>query len=292
MSKFLHLLRVIVLTVVALATSMTATYSHAQTLDKQVLTEKRLTFGIHNRWPWGIATKDGGVSGIYPDVLKAVVAQLGVKKVDFVVMDFGALIPSLLARRIDVVASGMNITPPRCQQVAFSDPFQASGDAVLVKSGNPFRIHSYEDIVKNKEIRVGDIRGASTTPNALAAGLPKDRLQLFQDNEAGLAALISNRIDAMLFASGTVVGMLRDPNVRGIERATPFTGLVENGVEKMTYGAFEFRKEDSDFIAVFDKALDQKKADGTVAKIIASYGFSSKADLAPVGLTVAKLCGR
>ncbi|WP_321897275.1 ectoine/hydroxyectoine ABC transporter substrate-binding protein EhuB [Burkholderia cepacia] len=263
----------------------------AQTLKEQVASEGRITIGIHNTWPWGVRTSDGGVSGIHPDVLRAVTEQLGVKKIDFVTMDFGALIPSLLARRIDAVASGMNITPPRCQQVAFSDPFMASGDTVLVKSGNPLKVHSYKDIAQNPKIRVGDMRGASTTPNALAAGISKDQIQLFPDPPSEVAALLSDRVDALLFTKGSALGILRDPNVKGIERATPFQGLVLNGKEQLAYAGIAFRKEDSDFIALFNKVLAQKKADGTIAKILAGYGFASPTDTVPDGITAKTVCG-
>ncbi|WP_342709886.1 ectoine/hydroxyectoine ABC transporter substrate-binding protein EhuB [Bradyrhizobium sp. B124] len=276
---------------VALSWAFAASGASAESLKDQVATEGRITIGIHNVWPWGIVNDHGSASGIHPDVLKAVTEQLGVKKVEFVVMDFGALIPSLQARRIDAVASGMNITPPRCQQVTFSDPFMISGDAVLVRKGNPLNIHSYQDIAQNSRIRVGDMRGASTTPNALAAGVSKDQIQLFPDASAEVAALLSGRLDALLFATGSALGILRDPNVKGIERAMPFQGLVQNGKEQVAYAGIAFRKEDSDFVALFNKALAQKKADGTVAGILAQYGFSSLKDNVPNGITAMTVCG-
>ncbi|ODV41133.1 hypothetical protein AWV79_01035 [Cupriavidus sp. UYMMa02A] len=49
-------------------------------------------------------------------------ASIGVKDVKFEVMEFGALIPSLMSHRIDVIAGGMYITDARCKQVAFSEP--------------------------------------------------------------------------------------------------------------------------------------------------------------------------
>lgn len=262
----------------------------AQTLKEKVASDGKITIGVHNKWPWGFKTENGDVSGLYPDVLKAVAGSLGVKKVDFVVMDFGALIPSLLSRRIDAVASGMVITAARCEQVSFSNPFQAGGDAVLVKKGNPLNIHSYEDIAKNPKVRLGDMRGASTTPNAVAVGIAKDRIELFPDNDALLGVLLADRVDAVLFASGSAVGILKDPNVKGVERATPFTGLIENGQEKKAYGAFEFRPEDAEFRDLLNQSLAQRTADGTVEKIMAKYGFGDEM-VSSSDVTAKKLCG-
>ncbi|QOZ38381.1 ectoine/hydroxyectoine ABC transporter substrate-binding protein EhuB [Bradyrhizobium sp. CCBAU 53421] len=268
----------------------TALKAGAETLKEKVASEGKLTIGVHNKFPWGIKTDDGDVSGLYPDVLKATAESLGVKKVDFVVMDFGALIPSLLSRRIDVVASGMVITPARCAQVSFSNPFHTGGDSILVKKGNPLNLHSYEDIAKRPSTRVGELRGASTAPNAIAAGVAKEQIQLFPDNDAVLGALLADRIDAALFATGSTVGILRDPNVTGIERATPFTGLVINGREKKDYGAFEFRPEDNEFRDLFNQKLAQRQADGTVKTILTKYSLGGE-DITAQSITAKELCG-
>ena len=58
-------------------------------------------------------------------------AKLGVKKVDAVLTEWGALIPGLKAGRFDVIAAGMYITPERCKQVAFADPQNQIPDTLL-----------------------------------------------------------------------------------------------------------------------------------------------------------------
>ena len=112
---------------------------------------KTLVVGIHNRTPWGYRDKQNDVVGYHPDIVRAVLAPLGVTKFEFVVADFGALIPGLLANRFDIIASGVAITPARCQQVLFSEPDLSVGDGLLVLKGNPLKLHSYEDIAKNPQ---------------------------------------------------------------------------------------------------------------------------------------------
>ncbi|TIR62514.1 MAG: transporter substrate-binding domain-containing protein, partial [Mesorhizobium sp.] len=151
----------------------------AQSITDRVLTEGKLTIGIHNRAPWGFRANDGSVSGVHPDMIKAVLGPLGVENVDFVIMDWGALIPSLVSRRIDAIASGMAITPERCKQVIFSNPDLAIGDGVVVLSGNPHKIHSFADVAKNPALRMGGGRGSANAKHAIEAGVPKDRVLLF-----------------------------------------------------------------------------------------------------------------
>ncbi|MEM5461075.1 ectoine/hydroxyectoine ABC transporter substrate-binding protein EhuB [Paraburkholderia phytofirmans] len=264
------------------------TPASAQQIKDRVLQEGRITVGISNSAPWAFKTADGSVSGVHPELIRAVLEPLGIKHFDFVIIDFGALIPSLLAKRVDVVASGMGITPARCQQVIFGNPDLASIDALLVKKGNPLKIHSYEDIVKNPTIRMGGYRGGSNTENALAAGIPQGQMQLFQDIDSGVGALTAVRIDALTLGVATAERLLKEPvlNAR-LERATPFKGrILKNGREAANYGAMVFRPEDTQLRDAYNASFEKLKGNGTVKNILAKYGFPE----APDGLTVRELC--
>ncbi|AFT90353.1 ectoine/hydroxyectoine ABC transporter substrate-binding protein EhuB [Paraburkholderia phenoliruptrix] len=272
------------------AVSLPAGKASAETLKEKVASTGTLTIGLHGAWPYGITTDDGGVAGILPEILKSLTASLGVKQVKFEVMDFGALIPSLMSHRIDVVAGGMYITNARCKQVAFSEPVGGpQGNSALVKAGNPKNIHGYEDIAKNPALRVGDIRGAASVEYLTAAGIPKDQILLFPDKTAAVGALFANRIDALVYDTGTAISILKDPNVKGFERAQPFKEIV-NGQEMKHYTAFAFRQEDADFRDAVNKALAQRNADGTVEKVFMKYSFS-KQDATPTSVTAKQLCG-
>src|SRR5262245_10662550 len=105
---------------------------HAQSTADRVLKEGKITIGIHNRAPWGFKAEDGSASGFHPDLVRAVLGPVGVKEVDFVIVDWPALLPSLLSKRIDAVATGMQITPQRCETVIFSNPDLAIKDGLAV----------------------------------------------------------------------------------------------------------------------------------------------------------------
>jgi polar amino acid transport system substrate-binding protein len=256
---------------------------------ERVMADKKITVGIHNRMPWGFKAEDGSVAGFSPDLVRAAFEPMGVTEIDFVISDFGALIPGLVSRRIDVIASGLYINPKRCEAVAFSDPDLSLKDAVLVKEGNPKNIHSYEDIGKNPEMKFGVTRGSANAASAEAAGVPTDRTLLLQDTQSTVAALVGGRVDAISFSAPTVIGLLADGNLGGVERADPFKGYVqENGIEKSGYSAIAFRLEDTDLRDAYNKRLAEMKADGTVAKIMDKYNFT-EAEAAP-DLTQEQIC--
>ncbi|MGY8638485.1 ectoine/hydroxyectoine ABC transporter substrate-binding protein EhuB [Bradyrhizobium sp. 14AA] len=262
----------------------------AQLIPNRVLKEGKITIGIHNRPPWGFKAEDGSASGFQPDLVKAVLAPLGVKEIDFVITDFSALIPSLMSKRIDAIASGMYITKLRCDQVIFSNPDLAIKAALGVLSGNPHNIHSFADVAKNPALRIGAIRGATEADLATRAGVPKERTLLLPDYNALVSALLADRIEGILLPSASVGELLKDPNLRGkLERAVPFVGLVENGREAAGYTAIVFRPEDSQLRDLYNDGLAKRKADGTLNKIAEKYGFTD-ADIAPEGVTAKDLC--
>jgi len=263
--------------------------AHAQTSAKERLASGKLTIGIHNRSPWGFRSSTGEVKGYHPDLVKAALEPLGVKQLDFVTTEFGALIPGLNANRFDMIASGIAITPKRCQEVIFSEPDLAVGDGLLVKQGNPQKIHSYADFVKNPKLRLAGGRGTENTKNAIAAGVPEDQILQLSETTDLVSAVIGGRADAATLSAPSVVGFLRDSNVKGLERATPFTGLLkEDGNPAAMYTAIAFRTDDTALRDLFNERLAQLKADGTVRKIMEAYGFTD-AETAP-DIKTADIC--
>ena len=55
------------------------------------------------------------------------------KKLEVVNMDFGALIPSLIAGKVDMIAACITISEERSKSVLFSEPYYTGGIAALVK---------------------------------------------------------------------------------------------------------------------------------------------------------------
>ncbi len=259
----------------------------AETTKDRVLREGKIVVGIHNRAPWGYRDETTGeVAGWHPDLLKAAFADLGVKELDIRVTEFGALIPGLLAGRFDVVASGLSITPERCKQVAFGKPDLKELDAALVPPGNPKNIHGYQDIVDNPEIIMGAGRGSVVVRNALAAGVPDERMLLFPDIQSNVAALRSGRVDVSLLSLPTVLGLLKDGSARDVERADPF--VIAD--EQANYAAVAFRKDDEDLRALYDEKFTALKQDGTVTELMKKYGFAEDATVSD-SITTEQICG-
>jgi polar amino acid transport system substrate-binding protein len=259
---------------------------HAQTAKPRVVEEGTIVIGIHNRAPWGYRdASTGEPTGWHPDIVRAAFAELGVTDVELRVTEFGALIPGLLAGRFDAVASGLAITPERCKQVAFAEPDLKVPDAAVVLEGNPEQIHGYADIASMDDVILGAGRGSVVAKNAMAAGVPDERILLFPDIESNISALRAGRIDVAAFSSATVIGLLSGSTTQGLERALPF----ETSDDQANYAAIAFQKEDQALRHLYNQRLVQMKADGTIAEIMNKYGFGQP-EAVPEGITMEDLC--
>lgn len=82
--------------------------------------------------PLNMTSKDGEIFGLEPDLAKMIAGAMGVK-VRFVTKPFPELLPALQTGEVDMVLSGMTITPKRNLKVAFVGPYFISGKAFLTK---------------------------------------------------------------------------------------------------------------------------------------------------------------
>lgn len=72
------------------------------------------------------------VVGFDIEIARLVARKLN-KKLEIVNMDFGAMIPALMANKVDMIAACITITDERAEKVLFSEPYYVGGISALVK---------------------------------------------------------------------------------------------------------------------------------------------------------------
>ncbi len=245
--------------------------------------------GFANEAPYAyIDSKTGKLTGESPEIARVILKRLGVKKVKGVLVEFGSLIPGLKAGRFDIIAAGMYITPPRCGQIAFSNPTYGIGEAFIVRKGNPLKLHSYEDIKKNRKVRFGVVTGAIEREYALKVGIPRSQIKVLPDTSSALEAVAAGRIDAYGGTSLTVRDLLKKANNPRLEQALPFTDPVIDGKTARGYGAYGFRKEDKALVTAFNQQLEQFVPSQEHLDLVKPFGFSEQE--LPGDVTAAGLC--
>jgi polar amino acid transport system substrate-binding protein len=260
-------------TILAVAAIVGIGAATATTL-KEVKSRGYIRAATANEVPYGFMDADGKAKGIGPDVAVAVLKTMGVKDVDWTVTPFGSLIPGLKAKRYDFVAAEMNILPDRCKQVDFTEPNSSYGEGLLVKAGNPKKIHSYEDFKKNPSLKMAIVSGADQLDFAHAVGIPDSQLVMIQANADAPSTVETGRADAYAATELTVAKLAKGQS--GLEQAKPFTDPVVKGKSVRSYGGFDFRPADKELYDAFNKALVDFKKTDDYAKILTSYGLSQE----------------
>ncbi|MBS1265529.1 MAG: Glutamine-binding periplasmic protein [Acidimicrobiaceae bacterium] len=247
-----------------------------------------VTVGLANEIPYGYEDESGNILGEAPDVARAVLAELGIDRIEAEVVDFGALIPGLQAGQYDMIAAGMFITPERSEQIIFSDPDYCSTYAFAVAEGNPLGVGGDFGSIVDTGATLAVLSGAVDEDYAADANIPAGQIELFADVNAQYEALLAGRVDAV---GGTSLTVLNQVNANDGEMdATPaFVPLDADGNEVLGCGGFGFI--DQDFRDAFNGVLRELIADGTVEELVTAYGFAPEEVLAAARLTVADLTG-
>ncbi|MGH3390970.1 MAG: ectoine/hydroxyectoine ABC transporter substrate-binding protein EhuB [Actinomadura sp.] len=242
--------------------------------------------GFANEAPYGFTDTSGKLTGEAPELARVVFKELGINEVRGVQLAFGGLIGGLQARRFDVIAAGMFITPERCGQVAFSDPEYVAQNAFLVPKGNPKGIRRFEDAAKSGA-RLGVLTGAVEAGYAEKLGVAKKNIKTFEDQPSAFEGLEAERIDAVALTRISLADTLSKHEGAPFEITEPFVPVID-GKEQLGAGGFAFRKQDADLLAAFNGKLTELKQSNRLLPIIQPFGFT-EAEL-PGDHTAAKLC--
>ncbi|ALU57122.1 ectoine/hydroxyectoine ABC transporter substrate-binding protein EhuB [Klebsiella quasipneumoniae] len=241
---------------------------HADTALDKLNKTGEISIGYSNEEPFAYADASGKVTGESPEIARIIFKKLGAKKVDSVLTEWGALIPGLHAGRFDVIAAGMYITPERCKQVLFTDPQYQLGDTLLVKPGNPKKLHSYADFAKNHDLRLAVTAGTVELKYARDSGIADDQIIQVPNTTAQLQAVKAGRADA---AIGTALTM-KDLAKKGGSSVEATTDFVDDP-SHIGYGALAFRPQDKELRDKVNAELKKWLGSEEHLRTVAPFGF-------------------
>lgn len=275
---------------VALALAWPA--AQADELQDRLSAGEPIRVGFAEQIPFVVMGPNQTLTGYEVDLLKTVLQKMGDGnvKIQAVPTEFGALIPGLMAKRFDVIASDLYIRPDRCKLVAFAEPTHFVNDAVVVRAGNPKGIHSYRDIARDTSFKLGYLSGGGPiADHALAEGVQKSQLVTLPDVASLFAAVKTGRIDGFLNTAITHRAMLKASPDKAVEIVEPFEQAVIDGKPAAGIGSFAFRTQDQDFVAQFNKQLVPVLESAQWLQDASQYGFS-KTDIPQGTPTTASIC--
>jgi polar amino acid transport system substrate-binding protein len=224
-----------------------------------------LAFGTSNDQPYAFMDeKTHEVVGIDAEMLLAMLGKLGIPKHSVKQIDFEGLIPALLAGRMDMIADAMYITEKRAKVIDFSDGWYQYGEALIVKKGNPLKLHALSDLTGHK---AGSQLG--TVYLDWLRAVPGVDVKSYSTMATMMQDMTIGRIDAgIIDAPVAGYALTRNPAyAAAFEMASPYTpkeiGVIGSG----------FRKDEGSLREAINWALAEIKKDGTDLKILKKWGL-------------------
>ena len=204
----------------------------------------------------------GKIVGYDVELAEIFCKTLGVKP-NFIDTAWAGVIPSLYAKKFDVIMSSMSYTKERLERVAFTIPYAEASQAMLVRAGDAGTIKGVTDL-NGRTIAVklgspGQIlqeRIAGSLKSAGGAGFKEVRV--FDDHPSAYVALAQNRVDAVLNTVPTLAMVLKD---------APGKYALVKGIGADNWAGIAARKEDAEIISFLNTELGRLKADGTIYKL-------------------------
>lgn len=253
----------------ALALTYAATASAVSL--KEVKKRGFIRVAVANEIPYGYMNASGKAEGAGPMVATHVLHEMGIKNIQWVVTQFGSLIPGLKAGRFDMVAAEMAVLPQRCKQVLYSTPNTTYGQGLLVAKGNPDNVHSYGAFAKNGK-KIAIMAGADQLGMLQKLGVPESNMVTISSNADAISTVATGRA-AGYAATGQTAAHLASKSDK-VQLAEPFHDPVINGKEQRDWGAFAFAKDSMSLRNAFNKKLEAYKKTQAWKDTLAKYDFT------------------
>jgi cystine transport system substrate-binding protein len=193
---------------------------------------------------------DDELTGYDVDVITAVAENLGVEA-EFSETTWDSIFAGLDAGRYDVVANQVSITEERTAKYDFSEPYTVSTGVAVVPADSA-DITSIEDVAG---LTTAQSATSNWTQVATDAGATVESVEGFTQ---AIALLKQGRIDLTFNDNLAVLDYLKSSGDTDVKIAFETDDVVEQGFPVL---------KGSDLAPAIDEALDELRADGTLAEI-------------------------
>ncbi len=162
----------------------------------RIMAKKELKVGTAASMPpLNMMTKDGEIIGMEIDLARSFADAMEVK-LTLSRMNFNELLPALEKGEVDMILSGVTMTPQRNLKVAFVGPYFASGKSVLTKKKN---VESVDELSKmNHPDKVLVALKGSTSQLFVEKLIPKAKLVLTDNYDQAVDIVRDEKAVAMV----------------------------------------------------------------------------------------------
>lgn len=227
---------------------------------------------------------NGKITGSDVETLTKALAGMGIEKVNPMVVEWSSIVPGVKSKRYDVGAA-MYITPERCKEVAFSEPYDIVIPTLVVRKGNPDKITGWVDFKNQPGFKVGIYAGGAEYKYMIRVGVPAERILSLPDQNSLIQALLNGQIQA--FNTGVDQALQLQNTVPEIEIAAGFVAPEWS----YSYVSWPFAKDNAGFVSELNVQIKKLLESGELQKIKEKFGEVSDTRKY-LGATAAEICAR
>ncbi len=221
MKLFRRALLCLLVLIVAAACSHVPTATTSPNLDRIVKNGVLRVGTSANMPPLNMKDRAGNPMGLDVDLANYMAGAMGVE-LDLVIKPFPDLLPALDAGEVDMVISGMTITPERNLKFAFVGPYHITGKALLTKFESMVAAENTSKL--NSEAFAYTALESSTSADLVETLMPKARLVTAKNYEDAVDLVLTDKVDALVADyHACVLSLLRHPDEGLVSLITPFT---------------------------------------------------------------------
>ena len=207
--------------------------------------------------PFEFENDKGEMVGIDLDILKAIAEDQGFEY-EVIPVGFSAAVTALEAGEGDGVIAGMSITDERAAKYDFSEPYYDSGVGMAVLQGSDITTY---DQLKGQNVAAKIGTEGCTFAESIADQYGFEVTQFESSSDMYQAVL-----------GGEAVACFEDYPVIGYEISRGLGLTLPTPMEKgSSYGFATLKGANPELVEMFNKGLENIKADGTYDKILSTY---------------------
>ena len=211
-------------------------------------------------YPFSYIDESGNPAGFDVESIKWIAQEMGFE-VKIVPIAWDGIIPSLLAKKIDMIYSGMTVTEERKEKVDFTDVYWVVNQAVATKEEANWTL---DDFLAGK-CSIGTQRGCSAAmwieDNLVKPGiLPEDKLKLYDNFPLAVTDLLNGRVETVIMDEPVIAKAIAGKPLKTI-------GVISTGEEY----AIAVRKEDTELKALLNEGLKRLMSSPYWEELIKKY---------------------
>jgi polar amino acid transport system substrate-binding protein len=222
----------------------------------------RLRIGVEASYVPFTFRKDGKIVGYDIDLADVICEDLGVKP-EIIDTAWTGVIPSLYAKKFDMIMTSLSYTAERMQKVGYSIPYAEASQAMLIRATDVGTIKSTDDLVgKVVATKLG-------TPSELVAkkieadlkarkGAGFGEIKVFNDDPPRYLSLSQGKVDAVFNTLPTLAIVMKDAGGK--------FALVR-GIGADNWAGLAVRKEDTELVDFLNAEIRKLKANEAIYKL-------------------------